>query len=105
MGPIGVVSIVDVSAAPIAAPPTATATAAAPGRTRRDQRKKEQRQEPLSPGPTGNRCREQPADGLDDPIEDFGGRHHGESKDKMKPKLEMEMEMETVAAVLVGGSV
>ena len=38
--------------------------------------KENARQEPLSPRPSGNRRREQPANGFNDPVEEFLGRHH-----------------------------
>ena len=68
----GISSLLSSSAA---APAPAAAEDARAART--CHRQQHEGQEPLSPRPSGNRCRKQPTNGLDDPIEDFGGRHHG----------------------------
>jgi len=76
--PVGVIAIGPVIAATRTTPP-ATHGARAFAAARRYQKKQEERQEPLSPGPSLDRRREQSTNGLNNPVEGFGGGHHLES--------------------------
>jgi len=76
--PVGVIAIGPVIAATRTTPP-ATHGSRAFAAARRYQKKQEERQEPLSPGPSRDRRREQSTNGLNDPVEAFGGGHHLEN--------------------------
>jgi len=75
--PVGVIAIGPVIAA--TATPVATHGSRAFAAARRYQKKQEERQEPLSPGPSLDRRREQSTNGLNNPVEGFGGGHHLEN--------------------------